>query len=86
MSDNVVRSYTSKQAQEIAGITYRQLDYWARTDLVHPSVTSADGRGSRRAYSYGDLLTLRVIKALPDHRLGLPPILAVFAKHTSIFH
>lgn len=84
MSDNVVRSYTSKQAQEIAGITYRQLDYWARTDLVKPSVTSADGSGSRRAYSYGDLLRLRVIKDLLDNGVGLPQIRDVFTNHRHI--
>ncbi len=84
MSDNVVRSYTSKQAQQIAGITYRQLDYWARTDLVQPSVTSAVGSGSRRAYSYGDLLRLRVIKDLLDNGVGLPQIRDVFTNHKNI--
>jgi len=84
MSDNVVRSYTSKQAQEIAEITYRQLDYWARTDLVQPSATSAHGSGSRRAYSYGDLLKLRVIKDLLDNGVGLPQIRDVFANHKHI--
>lgn len=84
MSDNVVRSYTSKQAQEIAGITYRQLDYWARTGLVQPSVTAAVGSGSRRAYSYGDLLRLRVIKDLLDNGVGLPQIRDVFTNHKNI--
>ena len=84
MSDNVVRSYTSRQAQEIAGITYRQLDYWARTNLVQPSVTSAEGSGSRRAYSYGDLLRLRVIKDLLDNGVGLPQIRDVFKNHRHI--
>lgn len=84
MSDNVVRSYTSKQAQEIAGITYRQLDYWARTGLVRPSVMAAVGSGSRRAYSYGDLLKLRVIKDLLDNGVGLPQIRDVFENHRNI--
>ena len=84
MSDNVVRSYTSKQAQEIAGITYRQLDYWARTGLVQPSVMEAVGSGSRRAYSYGDLLKLRVIKDLLDNGVGLPQIRDVFRNHKNI--
>ena len=84
MSDNVVRSYTSTQAQEIAGITYRQLDYWARTDLVRPSVASASGSGSRRAYSYGDLLKLRIIRDLLDRGVGLQQIRDVFKNHEDI--
>jgi len=74
MSDNVVRSYTSKQAQEIAGITYRQLDYWARTDLVKPSRARATGSGSRRQYSYDDLLRLKVIKRLIDNGIKLEKV------------
>jgi DNA-binding transcriptional MerR regulator len=84
VSDNVVRSYTSKQTQEIAGITYRQLDYWARTGLVQPSVTSAAGSGSRRAYSYGDLVKLRIIKDLLDRGVGLQQIRDVFRNHQNI--
>lgn len=84
MSDNVVRSYTSKQAKEIAGITYRQLDYWARTDLVQPSVAAAAGSGSRRAYSYGDLVQLRIIKDLLDRGVGLQQIRDVFRNHQDI--
>ena len=83
-SDNVVVGFTSKQAQGIARITYRQLDYWARTDLVKPSVAAAEGSGSRRAYSYGDLLKLRVIKDLLDNGVGLQQIRAVFANHKNI--
>ncbi len=84
MSDNVVRSYTSKQTQEIAGITYRQLDYWARTGLVQPSVAAALGSGSRRAYSYGDLVKLRIIKDLLDRGVGLQQIRDVFRNHENI--
>ena len=84
MSDNVVRSYTSKQAQEIAGITYRQLDYWARTDLLRPSVAAAGGSGTRRAYSYRDLLQLKIIKDLLDKNVGLPQIRQVFENHQDI--
>jgi DNA-binding transcriptional MerR regulator len=48
----------------LAGVTYRQLDYWARTDLVTPSISAAHGSGSKRAYSYGDVLEVKVIKSL----------------------
>src|SRR4051812_24271925 len=49
-----------------AGITYRQLDYWARTGLVAPSVRSATGSGTQRLYSFRDILVLKVVKRLLD--------------------
>ncbi len=55
----------------LTGVTYRQLDYWARTDLVTPSVTPAQGSGSKRAYSYGDVLEVKVIKSLLDSGVSL---------------
>ena len=55
----------------IVGITYRQLDYWARTDLVTPSIKDAHGSGSQRLYSFQDLVTLRVIKSLLDTGVSL---------------
>ncbi|CAN5156413.1 hypothetical protein BH24ACT1_BH24ACT1_00690 [soil metagenome] len=55
----------------IVGITYRQLDYWARTDLLRPSITDARGSGSQRRYSYNDLLELKVIKNLLDAGISL---------------
>lgn len=71
--------YSGKQTAEIVGITYRQLDYWARTNLVRPSVSDAAGSGSRRRYSYRDLLELRVIKSLLDAGLKLESVRDVFA-------
>ncbi|MEM9134359.1 MAG: MerR family transcriptional regulator [Actinomycetota bacterium] len=61
------------------GITYRQLDYWARTDLVRPSLADATGSGSRRRYSYKDLLKLKVIKTLLDAGLRLETVRDVFS-------
>ena len=58
--------------------TYRQLDYWARTDLVRPSLAEARGSGSRRLYSYRDLLELKVIKTLLDAGLKLESVRKVF--------
>ena len=55
----------------IVGITYRQLDYWTRTDLVQASVSSARGSGTQRLYSYRDLLELKVIKQLLDAGISL---------------
>ena len=56
----------------ITGVTYRQLDYWARTGLVTPSVTPAQGSGSKRVYSYADLVEVKVIKSLIDAGVSLP--------------
>ena len=58
--------FSGTRAAAVVGISYRQLDYWARTDLVRPSLCDASGSGSRRLYSYRDLLELRVIKSLLD--------------------
>ena len=60
----VDEGYSGRRAAEIVGITYRQLDYWARTDLIRPSLVDASGSGSRRRYSYRDLLELKVVKNL----------------------
>jgi DNA-binding transcriptional MerR regulator len=57
-----------------AGITYRQLDYWARTGLVQPSVRTAAGSGSQRLYSFRDILVLKVIKRLLDTGVSLQNI------------
>jgi hypothetical protein len=59
-----------------AGITYRQLDYWARTGLVVPEVRSASGSGSQRLYSFRDILILKVIKRLIDAGISLQQIRA----------
>src|SRR5437879_7305421 len=56
------------------GISYRQLDYWARTELVTPSVRDADGSGSQRMASFNDVVQLRVIKKLLDAGVSLPKI------------
>ncbi|MBI2710224.1 MAG: MerR family transcriptional regulator [Actinobacteria bacterium] len=74
-----VIGYSGKQAAEIVGITYRQLDYWARTDLVRPSLADAKGSGSRRRYSYRDLLELKVIKTLLDAGIKLESVRGAFS-------
>ncbi len=71
--------FSGARAAEIVGITYRQLDYWARTDLVRPSLSDASGSGSRRRYSYTDLLELRVIRSLLDAGIRLENVREVFA-------
>src|SRR3954467_1961804 len=64
---------------QVVGISYRQLDYWARTDLVRPSLADATGSGSRRKYSYRDLLELKVIKTLLDAGIQLESVPAAFS-------
>ena len=72
------QSFSGSQAAQIAGITYRQLDYWARTNLIRPSLTDAKGSGSRRSYVYRDLLELKVIKQLLDAGIKLESVREVF--------
>ncbi|MDO5744991.1 MAG: MerR family transcriptional regulator [Micrococcaceae bacterium] len=57
-----------------AGITYRQLDYWARTGLVEPAVRGASGSGSQRLYGFRDILVLKVVKRLLDTGVSLQQI------------
>jgi DNA-binding transcriptional MerR regulator len=63
--------YRGPQVCNIVGITYRQLDYWARTDLLRPSISDARGSGTQRIYGYTDLLQLKVIKQLLDAGISL---------------
>ncbi len=58
--------FRGPQVCSIVGITYRQLDYWARTDLVRPSIADAKGSGTQRTYSFQDLVRLKVVKSLLD--------------------
>ncbi len=68
--------YRGPIACSAAGITYRQLDYWARTGLVTPSVRDAAGSGSQRLYGFRDILVLRIVKRLIDTGVSLPNIRA----------
>ena len=70
--------YSGTKAASVVGISYRQLDYWARTNLVRPSLVDAAGSGSRRAYSYRDLLELRLIKSLLEAGIKLESVRSAF--------
>ena len=78
MAGTIEGGFSGKRAAEIVGITYRQLDYWARTDLIRPSLADAGGSGTRRRYSYKDLLELKVIKRLLDAGIKLESIREAF--------
>ena len=67
----VEEGFRGPQVCKIVGITYRQLDYWARTNLIRPSIADAKGSGSQRLYSYRDLVELKVIKNLLDAGVAL---------------
>jgi DNA-binding transcriptional MerR regulator len=71
--------YRGPTACAAAGISYRQLDYWARTGLVEPSVRPARGSGSQRLYGFRDILVLRVVKRLLDTGISLQQIRAAVA-------
>jgi DNA-binding transcriptional MerR regulator len=66
--------YRGATACAAAGITYRQLDYWARTELVAPTVQNATGSGSQRLYSFRDILMLKLVKRLLDTGISLQQI------------
>ena len=70
--------YSGTQTATVVGISYRQLDYWARTNLIRPSLSDATGSGSRRRYSYSDLLELKTIKKLLDAGIKLEQVRKVF--------
>jgi DNA-binding transcriptional MerR regulator len=70
--------FSGTQTAKVVGISYRQLDYWARTDLLRPSLTDAAGSGSRRLYSYNDLLELKAIKKLLDAGIKLEQVRKIF--------
>lgn len=65
------RGYSGPEAARLVGITYRQLDYWCRTNLVQPTQQS-HGSGSRRGYNYRDLIELRIVKTMIDAGIYLP--------------
>lgn len=68
--------YRGPIACQAAGITYRQLDYWARTGLVSPSIRGAQGSGSQRLYSFQDILVLKIVKRLLDAGVSLQQVRA----------
>lgn len=72
MDDEV--GYRGAVAARAAGITYRQLDYWARTELVEPTVRGASGSGSQRLYGFRDILVLKLVKSLLDTGISLQQI------------
>jgi DNA-binding transcriptional MerR regulator len=65
------QGYSGPQVCRLVGITYRQLDYWARTGLLTPTLAKAKGSGSKRRYDYTDVLELKVIKSLLDAGVSL---------------
>ena len=74
MAGDLKKFYSSSQVCNIVGLSYRQLDYYDRTDIVKPSINNAVGYGSRRMYSFGDLLKLKVIKKLLEAGVSLQKI------------
>jgi transcriptional regulator, merR family len=66
--------YRGPVACSAAGITYRQLDYWARTGLLQPSIRAAHGSGSQRLYSFKDILVLKIVKRLLDAGVSLQQV------------
>lgn len=68
---SVSEGFAGPEVCRITGITYRQLDYWARTDFLRPSIADARGSGTKRRYSYHDVIELKVVKRLLDAGVSL---------------
>jgi len=66
-----MEAFDSKSASRIAGISLRQIQYWDERGFIRPSVKLAEGRGTKRLYSFADLIQLRVVKDLSRHGLSL---------------
>jgi DNA-binding transcriptional MerR regulator len=73
-SPEAIDGFRAPQVCNLVGITYRQLDYWARTKLIVPSIQSAKGSGSQRLYAFGDVVQLKVVKRLLDAGMSLKKI------------
>ena len=71
MTDSSSKGFSGPTVCRLTNVTYRQLDYWARTGLVTPSITPATGSGSKRSYSYADVLEVKVIKSLLNAGVAL---------------
>jgi DNA-binding transcriptional MerR regulator len=69
-----IEGYRAPQVCNLVGISYRQLDYWARTGLIRPSIQTARGSGSQRLYSFTDVVQLKVVKRLLDAGMSLKRI------------
>ena len=75
-AEDTRRGYRGTVASKVADITYRQLDYWARKQIVEPSITPSHGSGSRRLYSFKDVVILAVSKRLLDAGVNLQNVTA----------
>lgn len=67
-------AYDSKMASRIVGVSLRQIQYWDERGFVRPSIKPAQGRGTRRLYSFHDLVCLKVVKDLTYHGISLQKI------------
>lgn len=79
-TDSEEEGFKGAVAARAAGISYRQLDYWARTGLVEPTVRGAQGSGSQRLYGFRDILVLKLVKRLLDTGISLQQIRTAVAQ------
>lgn len=70
----IEEGYRAPQVCKLVGISYRQLDYWARTGLIRPSIQTAQGSGTQRRYAFTDIVQLKVVKRLLDAGMSLKRI------------
>jgi len=66
--------FGAKVVKEITGVSRMQLQHWDRTGVVRPSKKMGAGKGSRREYSFKDLVQLKVAKRLREEGISLQKI------------
>ena len=69
-----METFNSKMVSRIVGVSLRQIQYWDEQGFIRPSVKTAEGRGTKRLYSFSDLVQLKVVKDLAGHGLSLQKI------------
>lgn len=50
----------------ITGVSFRNIDFWARTKFIVPSIADAKGTGTERRYAFADLVALRMARDLRE--------------------
>lgn len=66
MADTDIR-FTTGMVTDLAGATWRQLDSWARSGLLRPSAKAAAGKGTRRLYTFRDVVAAMTVVELRRH-------------------
>ncbi|MBU0606282.1 MAG: MerR family transcriptional regulator [Armatimonadetes bacterium] len=69
-----MEAFCSRFISGTFGIALSALHYWDRTNLIKPSVRAAAGRGTKRLYSFRDVVQLLVVSRMRGIGLSLQRI------------